>query len=51
MEIDLPEGGAKVGSAARSRFGTALIPCRTIERERDWWNMVDVLLSLSGKYI
>jgi hypothetical protein len=26
--------GAEAGAAARSRFGAALIPCRTIERER-----------------
>jgi hypothetical protein len=38
-------------AAARSRIGTALIPCRMIERERDWRNVVDVLLSLSGEYI
>jgi hypothetical protein len=25
--------------------------CRTIERERDWQNMMDVLLSLGGEYI
>jgi hypothetical protein len=35
--------------------GASILPadnkCRTIERERDWWNMVDVLLSLSGEYI
>jgi hypothetical protein len=25
--------------------------CRTIERERDMWNMMDVLLSLMSEYI
>jgi hypothetical protein len=40
---------AEAGTTAKSRFGTTLIPCRTIER--DWQNMVDVLLSLSEKYI
>jgi hypothetical protein len=27
----------------------ALIPCIAIERERDWRNMVDILLSLLGQ--
>jgi hypothetical protein len=47
-----PQGrcSAEAGVAARSRFGAALIACRTIEEER-LRNMVDVLLSLSGEYI
>jgi hypothetical protein len=41
--------GAEARTAARSRFNAALIPCRKIG-ERDWQNMMDVLLSLSGEY-
>jgi hypothetical protein len=43
--------GSKARAAARSKFGAALIPCRTIERERYWRNVLDVLLSLSDEYI
>jgi hypothetical protein len=50
MEIDLPEGALR-RAAARPRIGATLIPCRTIERGRDWRNMMDVLLSLSNEYI
>jgi hypothetical protein len=40
MEVDLPGGERLVEGYHVEGYG-----------ERDWWNMVDVLLSLGGEYI